>query len=239
MISRASTSKGISDSVGAPFIVATIRKRWLWLWLKHWLPTAPMIAPACMPPLVTTSSSRSSAAPTRSRASRCCQGRRVATAIRIAVEIVRFAVQPRRWVVERFFAWINRNRRLWGRRGHNRIGHRLPLRRRSHGPHSTHRPIIMSFGTLSICCTNVVRLRNNSAIAMWRDAARPTFVRRYTSDFAPLAHMLLPSEFVRPRLPRHVSGTHRGYFNNQFRFRRNYERSSRYWWKAWLRRRAH
>ena len=37
----------------------------------------------------------------------------------IAVEIVRkspdqvgFAVQPRRWVVERFFAWINRNRRL-------------------------------------------------------------------------------------------------------------------------------
>jgi hypothetical protein len=37
----------------------------------------------------------------------------------IAVGIVRrnpdqvgFAVQPRRWVVERFFAWINRNRRL-------------------------------------------------------------------------------------------------------------------------------
>jgi len=48
------------------------------------------------------------------------QGPRVATASRIAVEIVRrkpdqidFAVQPRRWVVERFFAWINRNRRLW------------------------------------------------------------------------------------------------------------------------------
>src|SRR4030095_11596666 len=44
---------------------------------------------------------------------------RVATATSIAVEIVRkhpdqvgFAVQPRRWVVERFFAWINRNRRL-------------------------------------------------------------------------------------------------------------------------------
>ena len=42
-----------------------------------------------------------------------------ATATVIAVEIVRkspdqvgFAVQPRRWVVERFFAWINRNRRL-------------------------------------------------------------------------------------------------------------------------------
>jgi len=38
----------------------------------------------------------------------------------IAVEIVKrkpdqvgFAVQPRRWVVERFFAWISRNRRLW------------------------------------------------------------------------------------------------------------------------------
>jgi len=44
---------------------------------------------------------------------------RVALATSIAVEIVRkspdqvgFAVQPRRWVVERFFAWINRNRRL-------------------------------------------------------------------------------------------------------------------------------
>jgi putative transposase len=44
---------------------------------------------------------------------------RVATATSIAVEIVRkhpdqvgFAVQPRRWVIERFFAWINRNRRL-------------------------------------------------------------------------------------------------------------------------------
>ncbi|MGI3900187.1 MAG: IS5 family transposase [Janthinobacterium lividum] len=38
----------------------------------------------------------------------------------IAVEIVRkppgqigFMVHPRRWVVERFFAWISRNRRLW------------------------------------------------------------------------------------------------------------------------------
>ncbi len=44
---------------------------------------------------------------------------RVVNATRIIVEIVRklpdqvgFAVQPRRWVVERFFAWINRNRRL-------------------------------------------------------------------------------------------------------------------------------
>ena len=38
----------------------------------------------------------------------------------ITIEIVRkppdqvgFAVHPRRWVVERFFAWISRNRRLW------------------------------------------------------------------------------------------------------------------------------
>ncbi len=44
---------------------------------------------------------------------------RVANATRIVVEIVRkmpdqigFLVLPRRWVVERFFAWINRNRRL-------------------------------------------------------------------------------------------------------------------------------
>jgi putative transposase len=47
------------------------------------------------------------------------QGPRVATASSIRVEIVRkpdgqvgFAVHARRWVVERFFAWINRNRRL-------------------------------------------------------------------------------------------------------------------------------
>jgi transposase len=46
-------------------------------------------------------------------------GEKVATATRIAVEIVRkhpdqvgFAVLPRRWVVERFFAWLGRNRRL-------------------------------------------------------------------------------------------------------------------------------
>jgi putative transposase len=44
---------------------------------------------------------------------------RVAQATRIVIEIVRkhpdqvgFAVQPRRWVVERFFAWIGRYRRL-------------------------------------------------------------------------------------------------------------------------------
>ena len=46
-------------------------------------------------------------------------GEKVSTATLIAVEIVHknpgqvgFAVNPRRWVVERFFAWIGRNRRL-------------------------------------------------------------------------------------------------------------------------------
>lgn len=44
---------------------------------------------------------------------------RVAQATRITIEIVRkapdqvgFVVHPRRWVVERFFAWLGRNRRL-------------------------------------------------------------------------------------------------------------------------------
>ncbi len=47
-------------------------------------------------------------------------GDRPATATIITVEIVRklpdqvgFALHPRRSVVERFFAWINRNRRIW------------------------------------------------------------------------------------------------------------------------------
>ncbi|MGX1100241.1 transposase [Amorphus sp. MBR-141] len=46
-------------------------------------------------------------------------GDRVAEAASITIEIVRkhpeqvgFAVHPRRWVVERLFAWLNRNRRL-------------------------------------------------------------------------------------------------------------------------------
>jgi transposase len=46
-------------------------------------------------------------------------GEKMAKATLITVEIVRknpnqvgFAVNPRRWVVERFFAWIGRNRRL-------------------------------------------------------------------------------------------------------------------------------
>ena len=48
-----------------------------------------------------------------------CAGERVAAATVIAIEIVRkqagqvgFAVQPRRWVIERTFAWLGRNRRL-------------------------------------------------------------------------------------------------------------------------------
>jgi transposase len=47
------------------------------------------------------------------------EAERVAAATSITVEIVRthpdqvgFAVHPRRWVIERFFAWVNRNRRL-------------------------------------------------------------------------------------------------------------------------------
>src|SRR5215213_792091 len=47
-------------------------------------------------------------------------GDRPANAPCIRIEIVKkpkdqvgFAVHPRRWVVERFFAWISRNRRLW------------------------------------------------------------------------------------------------------------------------------
>jgi putative transposase len=47
-------------------------------------------------------------------------GQAPAAATSITIEIVRkpadqigFAVHPRRWVVERFFAWISRNRRLW------------------------------------------------------------------------------------------------------------------------------
>ena len=48
------------------------------------------------------------------------RGDKPASATLIAVEIVRkppsqigFVAHPRRWVVERFFAWISRNRRLW------------------------------------------------------------------------------------------------------------------------------
>jgi type I restriction-modification system DNA methylase subunit len=73
----------------------------------------------------------------------------------IAIEIVKklsdqigFVILPRRWVVERFFAWINRNRRpRRGFRGHHRFGDRLPLRRLRHAARSTPRSPIMSFET--------------------------------------------------------------------------------------------
>ena len=82
-------------------------------------------------------------------------GKRVADATAIAVEIVRsnpdqigFAVQPRRWVVERFFAWIGRNRRLAKDfEATLASATSLPLRRLRHAAHPTHRPSIMSFGT--------------------------------------------------------------------------------------------
>ena len=53
-------------------------------------------------------------------ADRGYQGERVRKTSPVPVHIVRphpgqtgFAVQPRRWVVERTFAWLGRNRRLW------------------------------------------------------------------------------------------------------------------------------
>ena len=53
-------------------------------------------------------------------ADRGYQGERVREGSPVPVHIVRphagqigFAVQPRRWVVERTFAWLGRNRRLW------------------------------------------------------------------------------------------------------------------------------
>ena len=53
-------------------------------------------------------------------ADRGYQGQRVREGSPVPVHIVRphagqigFAVQPRRWVVERTFAWLGRNRRLW------------------------------------------------------------------------------------------------------------------------------
>jgi transposase len=63
----------------------------------------------------------------------------VTTATLIAVEIVRknpdqvgFAVNPRRWVVERFFAWIGRNGGWRRTSKHHRLRTRLPLRRIRH-----------------------------------------------------------------------------------------------------------
>jgi putative transposase len=60
--------------------------------------------------------------PVKKRLSLCgpaCRGRHQHRATRVTVEIVRkiegqvgFQLHKRRWVVERFFAWIGRNRRF-------------------------------------------------------------------------------------------------------------------------------
>ena len=80
-------------------------------------------------------------------------GEKVATATVIAVEIVRkspdqvgFAVQPRRWVVERFFAWINRNRRL-AKDFEATIASARALRRLRHAPRPQIGPSRMTFET--------------------------------------------------------------------------------------------
>jgi hypothetical protein len=73
----------------------------------------------------------------------------------IAVEIVRknpdqvgFAVNPRRWVVERFFAWIGSNRRLAKDfEATNRLRTRLPLRRIRHAARASDRSCFMTFET--------------------------------------------------------------------------------------------
>ena len=82
-------------------------------------------------------------------------GEKVTTATLIAVEIVRknpdqvgFAVNPRRRVVERFFAWIGRNRRLAKDfEATNRLRTRLPLRRIRHAARASDRSCFMTFET--------------------------------------------------------------------------------------------
>jgi transposase len=71
-------------------------------------------------PLVLRLSRRSFPFITKAFADMGYAGEGPATATCISIEIVKkppdqvgFAVHPRRWVVERFFAWISRNRRLW------------------------------------------------------------------------------------------------------------------------------
>ena len=71
-------------------------------------------------PLILRLSRRSFPFITKAFADMGYAGEGLATATCISIEIVQkppdqvgFAVHPRRWVVERFFAWISRNRRLW------------------------------------------------------------------------------------------------------------------------------
>src|SRR3954468_5827560 len=77
-------------------------------------------------------------------------GEKVANATLIAVEIVRknpdqigFAVQPRRWVVERFFASAT-GKRL---RSYHRLRTRLPLCGFRHAPRAADRACFMTFET--------------------------------------------------------------------------------------------
>ena len=86
-------------------------------------------------------------------------GEKVTTATLIAVEIVRknpdqvgFAVNPRRWVVERFFA-LDRAQSTAGKRlrGYHRLRTRLPLRRIRRATRAADRSCFMTFETDSKC----------------------------------------------------------------------------------------
>ena len=92
--------------------------------------------------------------PAGAPANGCQCSEKVAKATLIAVEIVRknadqvgFAVNPRRWVVERFFAWIGRNRRLAKDFGYHRLRTRFPLRRIRHAARASDRSCFMTFET--------------------------------------------------------------------------------------------
>ena len=111
-------------------------------------------------------------------------GEKVTTATLIAVEIVRknpdqvgFAVNPRRWVVERFFAWIGRNRRLAPSSTPPALVSDLPRRLRFSRRPVTHFPIIgivrdtregPSYGALNLlgdsACVYGTRLRMHDGL---------------------------------------------------------------------------